>query len=155
MAAFPDKFAKEIFRLALLLAMVCHLHLSTAAGATLQLKTGEKTIQAEVASSPASRDYGLMNRHSLPADNGMLFVFPNEQRHCMWMRNTPIPLSVAFIDQKGIIINIANMQPGTYDYYCATEPVPYALEMNLGWFLESKVLPGTAISGLEKAPPGR
>ena len=66
-----------------------------------------------------------------------------------------MPLSVAFINPQGIIVNIADMQPGSDDFYCAAKPASYALEMNLGWFLNNRVLPGTPVTGLEAAPPGR
>lgn len=121
----------------------------------IQLKAGTRVITAEVAATLASRDQGLMHRHSLPADRGMLFVFPEARRHCMWMRNTHIPLSVAFLDDKGIIVNIAEMRPDTEDLHCAAMPVRYALEMNEQWFQGNSLFSGSRIDGLEKAPTGR
>jgi uncharacterized membrane protein (UPF0127 family) len=122
---------------------------------TLILKAGAYHIKAEVAATRASRELGLMNRLSLPADSGMLFVHPVADTYCMWMRNTLIPLSVAFLDDKGKIVNIADMQPLTENNHCAAKPVRYELEMNLGWFRKRGIGPGTHISGLEKAPLGR
>jgi len=73
----------------------------------------------------------------------------------MWMKNTYIPLSVAFIDEGGVIVSIADMKPQTEDSHCAARPARYALEMNQGWFATKGVTPGAKISGLEKAPPPR
>jgi len=121
----------------------------------LVLKAGGHRISAEVAATLSSRELGLMNRSSLPADSGMLFVFPEDHPYCMWMHDTLIPLSVAFLDDKGTIVTIADMLPRTDDTHCAAGPVRYALEMNLGWFRKNGVRPGARISGLEKAPQGR
>jgi uncharacterized membrane protein (UPF0127 family) len=82
----------------------------------------------------------------------MLFVFTDEANHAMWMKNTFIPLSVAFIDSKGVITNIEDMKPHTEDAHPATRPVRYALEMNLGWFAKRGIKAGAKIEGLEKAP---
>lgn len=122
---------------------------------TLELNAGVYRIEAEYAETPESRDKGLMDRNSLPASRGMLFIFPEARRHCMWMRNTHIPLSVAFIDDEGIIVNFADMPPDTDDYYCAARPVRYALEMNGGWFKKRLISPGARISGIGQAPPGQ
>jgi len=121
----------------------------------IRLHAGSHPIEAEVAATPVTRDKGLMNRPLLPANRGMLFIFPKERTHCMWMRNTTIPLSVAFIDSRGTIVNIAEMPPATDDYYCSDKPVRYALEMNQGWFRDKGVAPGTRIRDIDKSPPGR
>ena len=119
------------------------------------LNVGTHQIEAEVAATPVTRDKGLMNRPLLPANRGMLFIFPEERAYCIWMRNTIIPLSVAFIDSNGIIVNIAQMPPGTDDYYCADRPVRYALEMNYIWFRNKGVTPGTRIKDIHKSPHGQ
>jgi uncharacterized membrane protein (UPF0127 family) len=85
----------------------------------------------------------------------MLFVFPETDKHCMWMRNTLLPLSVAFLDEKGRIINVEDMQPRTENNHCAAKPARYALEMNLGWFKARGLGQGFAILGIEKTPSGR
>ncbi len=85
----------------------------------------------------------------------MLFVFPDVARHCMWMKNTFVPLSVAFIDERGVILNIADMQPLNEDSHCASGPARFALEMNQGWFAAKGIKAGAKISGIEKAPPPR
>jgi hypothetical protein len=119
---------------------------------TLQLSAGIHLIQAEVANTSSSRAQGLMFRKSLGANQGMLFVFPAAGPQCMWMKNTYVALSVAFIDERGIILNIADMKPQTEDSHCAVAPARYALEMSQGWFAAKGIKPGARISGIEKAP---
>jgi hypothetical protein len=118
----------------------------------LELSAGMYRIEAEVAANDQHRQVGLMNRKTMPAQRGMLFVFQQERTHCMWMRNTLIPLSVAFIDADGYIINIENMQPQTEDNHCAKVPARYALEMNEGWFAQRGIKPGFRLQGIDKAP---
>ena len=118
----------------------------------MELSAGFHRIEAEVAANDQNRQVGLMNRTAMPPQRGMLFVFPQERTHCMWMRNTLIPLSVAFIDADGVIINIENMQPQTEDNHCAKVPARYALEMNLGWFAQRGIKPGVKLQGIDKAP---
>ena len=96
-----------------------------------------------------------MHRRMMPENRGMLFVFRDVSRHAMWMKNTYIPLSVAFIDEKGVITNIEDMKPHTETPHGATSPVRYALEMNLGWFAKRGIKAGAKIDGLEKAPVPR
>ena len=113
-----------------------------------QLMAGMHVIQAETAISDPQRRQGLMFREQMPANSGMVFVFDVPAVQCMWMKNTLIPLSVAFIDEQGTIVNIEDMQPKSLDNHCSTKPVKYALEMNLGWFAQKHVKPGSKISGL-------
>jgi uncharacterized membrane protein (UPF0127 family) len=120
---------------------------------TVQLGAGMHLIRAEVADRDASRATGLMHRTALPPNGGMLFVFEETTVHCMWMRNTLLPLSVAFIDERGAIINIADMQPRTEDSHCAARPARYALEMAQGWFAERGIRAGHRLRGLEKVGP--
>jgi uncharacterized protein len=121
----------------------------------LELFAGMHRIEAEVAATAESRQTGMMLRTSMPSHRGMLFVFSEVAKHCMWMRNTLVPLSVAFLDEKGRILNIEDMQPRTEDNHCSTGPARYALEMNLGWFRSRGMGAGFSISGIEKTPKGR
>ena len=118
----------------------------------IDLTAGFHRIEAEVAANQANRQRGLMMRERMATNHGMLFVFPQAERHCMWMRNTYLPLSVAFLDEQGRILNIENMQPQTENNHCAVAPARFALEMNRGWFAGKGIKPGQRIGGLEKAP---
>lgn len=121
----------------------------------VELTAGFHRIEAEVAATDQNRQTGLMQRKSMPAQRGMLFVFPQPNAYCMWMRNTLIPLSVAFLDAEGKIINIEDMQPQTEDNHCAKKMASYALEMNIGWFAQRGLKAGTRLNGIEKAPRGQ
>jgi uncharacterized membrane protein (UPF0127 family) len=113
-----------------------------------QLNAGIHVIRAEVVSDPGTRAQGLMHRKTLPQSGGMLFIFDEHATHCMWMKNTLIPLSVAFIDDRGTIVNIADMEPQTEASHCAAQPVKYALEMNRGWFAARGIKPGSRLGGI-------
>lgn len=134
------------------LALTVWSAISLAEMPVMELTAGFHRIEAEVAADSQNRQIGLMNRKSMPPQRGMLFVFTEKNTHCMWMRNTFIPLSVAFIDEQGVIINIEDMQPQTENNHCAKVPARYALEMNLGWFAQRAIKPGTKLGGIEKAP---
>jgi uncharacterized membrane protein (UPF0127 family) len=114
----------------------------------VQLKAGIHLIRAEVAADFATRGRGLMHRKSLAPNAGMLFIFDAPATHCMWMKNTYIPLSVAFLDDKGEIINIADMQPHSEQSHCAARPARYALEMDRGWFAGRGIKPGSRVGGI-------
>ena len=105
-------------------------------------------IRAELADTFPTRMQGLMHRKALAQNAGMLFVFDDTNIHCMWMKNTLIPLSVAFIDEAGAIVNIADMQPHDEQSRCASRPVRFALEMERGWFAKRGIKPGTRLGGL-------
>jgi len=140
-----------------LVGLLAGLAISAAAWAqsampVMELSAGFHRIEAEVAANDQNRQVGLMNRKAMPPQRGMLFVFTQDNTHCMWMRNTLLPLSVAFMDADGKIINIEDMQPQTEDNHCARRPARYALEMNLGWFAQRGIKPGVKLGGLDKAP---
>lgn len=121
----------------------------------IEVKVAGKPLSVEVAATSQDRSTGLMHRRMLPEDWGMLFVFPDVAYHGMWMRNTLIPLSVAFLDDKGVIINIRDMKPQTEETHAASNPARYALEVNAGWFRKHGIGPGAKITGLEAAPAPR
>lgn len=112
----------------------------------LQIKSIE--VRAELADTPALQQRGLMFRQSLQKNHGMVFVFAKPERYCMWMKNTPLALSVAFINAQGRIVNIEEMAPLTETSHCAEQSVPYALEMEKGWFRQNGVTPGELVRGL-------
>lgn len=113
----------------------------------ITLNAGIHNISAEVAQSPQERATGLMFRHSMPANQGMLFVFGQAEQQCFFMKNTLIPLDIAFVADDGTIVNIDHMKPQTLDNHCSAKPVRMVLEMNLGWFAKKGVSPGSKLMG--------
>jgi len=143
-----------LLRIALLLACLGGPALAMAQAQrlpTTQLTAGIHLITAEIAATDPARIRGLMFRQSLPTNHGMLFIFDGKAGHCMWMRNTLIPLSVAFVEDDGSIVNIEDMQPHDERSHCAKKPVRYALEMTQGWFSQKGVLPGMKLGRLPQA----
>ena len=117
-------------------------------------RTGTTSIRAEVADDDAERSAGLMFRESLAPDSGMLFVMPSVGPASFWMKNTLIPLSVAFLDENGTIMEIHDMQPKSEKIVKSTfSRIAYALEMQQGWFGKKNIWPGERVSGLP--PPVR
>jgi len=116
----------------------------------IPLTTGMHVIQAEVVATEAERQQGLMFREHMAQNEGMVFLFGAPAGVCMWMKNTLIPLSVAFIDDDGKIVNIESMKPQSLESHCSKKPVRYALEMNEGWFRQKNIKPGSTIDGLPK-----
>lgn len=118
------------------------------------LSAGMHNVQAQVAASPDQRQIGLMYRREMPTNEGMLFVFEDASRQCFWMRNTLLPLSIAFVADDGTIVNVADMKPMTEDSHCSSKPVRYALEMNAGWFAKRGIGPGSKLGGAPFAKRG-
>lgn len=114
---------------------------------TTQLTAGMHLIRAEIADEEGERQIGLMHRPSMPANEGMVFVFERPEQQCFWMRNTLIPLSIAFLDDEGRIVNIEEMKPLSDDSHCSKKPVRFVLEMNKGWFDKRGLKPGSVIGG--------
>ena len=124
---------------------------ASAAPAALSTRTltihGAK-LTVEVAATPQSRETGLMNRFSLPRDHGMLFVFEASEPRAFWMKNTYVPLSIAFVDSTGRILNIEDMRPRDESSHWSRGPAMYAIEVRQGWFAEKGIQPGDAVEGL-------
>ncbi|HUP96740.1 MAG TPA: DUF192 domain-containing protein [Usitatibacter sp.] len=118
--------------------------------ATATLKMGAHALKVEVVKSDADRSKGLMYREKLGRDDGMLFIFDEPAYHSMWMKNTLIPLSVAFVDAQGVILNILDMEPQTLDSHMSAGPSIYAIETNKGWFAAKKIKAGDKVAGLPK-----
>jgi hypothetical protein len=119
---------------------------------TVTLTINAQKIVAEVASTPQQRATGLMHRFSLQQDHGMLFVFERPEPLSFWMKNTFIPLSIAFLDATGRILNIEDMVPQTETMHWSRGPALYALEMRRGWFLERGIRAGDRVEGVGKLP---
>lgn len=111
------------------------------------LSIGIHQIEAQVASTHEETSTGLMYRKEMPQSEGMLFVFPQSNRLCFWMKNTLIPLTAAFIAEDGSIVNLENMKPQTTESHCASKPVRFVLEMNQGWFSKRGIKPGFKFAG--------
>lgn len=122
---------------------------------TYPLKIGRHEIRAEVANTEEIRRQGLMFRERLGENSGMIFLYPKPEVTAMWMKNTRIALSVAFIDSGGRILNIEDMVPFSEDAHASRGAAAYALEMNRGWFGKRGIKPGDRVEGLSKLPPAR
>ncbi|MDE2605506.1 MAG: DUF192 domain-containing protein [Burkholderiales bacterium] len=138
-----------------LLALACAAALAASAFAQqaqmdlprVRLGAGMYVIDAQVASTDDQRMTGLMFRKEMPQQEGMLFVFDFASQQCFWMKNTLLPLSVAFIDDDGTVVNIDEMKPQTLDSHCSARPVRYVLEMNKGWFAKRGIRAGARLTG--------
>jgi uncharacterized membrane protein (UPF0127 family) len=100
-----------------------------------------------VARTPQQQQIGMMMRTQMAQHEGMLFVFDDVSARCFWMKNTLLPLSIAFIADDGTIVNLADMQPRSEASHCSTKPVRYALEMNQGWFVKRGIQAGYRLKG--------
>lgn len=166
MSAFSPRssFARDNRRMKKLFAPF--LALVLALGATLSLAqdqpqlnlprvtlmAGMHRIDAQVAATVDQRMTGLMHRREMPQHEGMLFVFEQPTQQCFWMKNTLLPLSIAFIADDGTIVNVDEMAPQTLDSHCSAKPVRYVLEMNTGWFAKKRIGAGTKLSGAPFRP---
>ena len=118
----------------------CDLRITTAAGKNIR-------VMAEIADTEFRRMKGLMFRESMQENRGMLFVFEHEQHLSFWMKNTYIPLSIAYIDRRGVIMEIHDMKPlDTSITYPSKNPAKYALEVNQGWFRKHAINAGKQAS---------
>ncbi|OGP55382.1 MAG: hypothetical protein A2162_11725 [Deltaproteobacteria bacterium RBG_13_52_11b] len=111
----------------------------------IPLYVKDKEIRVEVAKAPEERGRGLMGRKQLGDSEGMLFIFETEDYHSFWMKNTLIPLSIAFIDKEGRIVRVTDMKPLTLESHAPPKPVLYALEMKQGWFSANGIKVGDVI----------
>jgi uncharacterized membrane protein (UPF0127 family) len=117
----------------------------------VKLSAGMHVIDAQVAATAEQRMTGLMHRKDMPQHEGMLFVFESPSEQCFWMKDTLLPLAIAFVADDGTIVNIDEMKPQTLDSHCSQKPVRYVLEMNSGWFAKKGIKPGQKLAG----PPFR
>ena len=113
----------------------------------VKITAGMHQLSAQVAQTPEQRQTGLMHRKEMPQGEGMLFVFEQPTQQCFWMKNTPLPLTAAFVADDGVIVNLADMKPQSTDPHCSAKPVRYVLEMNQGWFAKKGVKAGARLGG--------
>jgi uncharacterized membrane protein (UPF0127 family) len=113
----------------------------------VQLTAGEHCIQVYVARSDEERALGLMHRRELPKDEGMLFMCEDRAVQNFWMKDTPLPLSIAFLEEDGTILKIADLAPHDLEAESSEHPVRFVLEVNQGWFDQRGISPGVRLSG--------
>ena len=135
-------------RLSLSITLLSCASMAQAQTKSLQLSAGMHLIQAEVAATEAQREQGLMYREKMAANAGMLFVFGTPSTQCMWMKNTPLPLSAAFMDEQGRIVDVIDLEPLSTAIRCSREPARYALEVNQGWFRQHRQGVGDQVKGI-------
>ena len=134
------------------------LALTLALGATgcsargeARLKIGDHKLAVEVAETPGEQALGLMNRESLPTDRGMIFVFGEPKKASFWMKNTSIPLDLAFLDSEGVILEIHPLVPfEETPVESKSQKVAYAIETNRDWFSSRGLKPGIRVQGLPR-----
>jgi uncharacterized membrane protein (UPF0127 family) len=114
---------------------------------TVDITAGMFRVKAEVARTEEQRELGLMLRKDMAPHEGMLFVFDDTELHCFWMKNTLLPLSIAFIADDGTVVNVADMAPETTESHCPAKPIRFALEMNQGWFAKHGIKAGYKLGG--------
>lgn len=148
----PARTASRRLLIGALLTMAClpARHVLGDPLLTFPLSIRGHRIRAELADTPESRMTGLMGRRSLAQDTGMLFVFDRPAPQAMWMKNTYIPLSVAFISADGRILNIEDMTPQTEVVHRSAGEVLYALEMEKGWFARKGIRAGDRVEGIAR-----
>jgi uncharacterized membrane protein (UPF0127 family) len=120
--------------------------------AEITLELGRGIIKAEVANTPASRERGMMKRKRFGINRGMLFVLDTPEAVCLWMKNTGIPLSAAFIDNSGLVVKTVDLEPNSKEEKCAPVPIRYVLEVNRHWFDQNDVKPGSKLYKLPTSP---
>jgi uncharacterized protein len=117
--------------------------------ATVQLHIKSNVLNTEVADTPLTSERGLMFRDSMPDDHGMLFIFDHPKTASFWNRNTKIPLSIAYVDSAGKIVEIKSLRPFDETPVPSTsDQIAFALEVNEGWFSRHGIITGTRIQGL-------
>ena len=117
----------------------------------VELTIKNAKLKTEVVADNMTRSVGLMNRFSLAPDHGMLFVFAQSEPLAFWMKNTFVPLSIAYVDSKGVIVSIVDMKPHDESTHPSGAPAMFAIEMKQGWFKERGIAVGDKVDGLDKA----
>lgn len=145
----------RILLLASTLLCSCAEKQSAPEGELYSLRIRGTAVQVEAARNNRQRALGLMYRESLPADRGMLFIYRDEQVRSFWMKDTKIPLSIAFINAAGRIVDIQDLEPGDQVSRRSEAPAAYALEVNRGWFAAAGITEGDEVKGLDGVPPAQ
>lgn len=138
------------FAFALALAVSCFSATAQTPQTTLErttLRAGQRLIDAQIARSSQEQGTGLMHREAMPRDEGMLFPFDGDRRRCVWMRDTPLPLTVAFLDAQGHVLKLVDLHPMSEQIHCSDAPARFVLEMNRGWFIGAGIEVGSRVLG--------
>ena len=143
----PARLAWLITGLALLANGLVHAQKPQTSLPRAALSVGMYRIDAQIATTSEQHATGLMFRTEMPQQEGMLFVFLQPTQQCFWMKNTLIPLSVAFVADDGTIVNLDEMKAQTLNAHCSEKPVRYVLEMNTGWFAKKGLKAGNKLQG--------
>lgn len=114
---------------------------------TIDLQAGIHLIKTELAITPQQQQIGMMFRREMGTNEGMLFISEDSSQRCFWMRNTLVPLTIAFLADDGTIVNLADMDAQSDRSHCSAKPVRFALEMNRGWFAKRGLKAGSKIKG--------
>lgn len=141
--------AKSLFRLLTVCFAIGAAHGTELPVVTLQID--DHSLQTELAVTPEERSTGLMHREHLPEDAAMLFVYSAVGERCFWMQNTLIPLTLAFLDGDGTVLQLVDMEPLSREVHCSDRPVQFALEVNQGWFAERGLGVGDLVRGLPES----
>ena len=134
-------------RIALLLSLMA-VATTAQPAEPLRLQLGGHQLQAEYADTFLQRQRGLMGRSELASDSGMLFRFDEVRRHCLWMKDTPLPLSAAFFDEDGVLVDVIDLEPFNTEIRCSKRPARYALEMDQGWFADRQIGRDARLDGI-------
>ena len=134
-------------RIALLLSLMA-VATTAQPAEPLRLQLGGHQLQAEYADTFLQRQRGLMGRSELASDSGMLFRFDEVRRHCLWMKDTPLPLSAAFFDEDGVLVDVIDLEPFNTQIRCSQRPARFALEMDQGWFAEREIGRDARLEGI-------
>jgi len=143
----PPRAAWLIVCLALTALGLAHAQKPQTSLPRTALSVGMYRIDAQLATTSEQHAAGLMFRTDMPQQEGMLFVFQQPAQQCFWMKNTLIPLSVAFVADDGTIVNLDEMKAQTLNAHCSEKPVRYVLEMNTGWFAKKGLKAGNRLQG--------
>jgi uncharacterized membrane protein (UPF0127 family) len=159
MTTFPGRFLLRSVALLLTFSLISFLGgcqpkqaKSSAFGLRIaEIRISNSPLTVEIADTPQASQNGLMFRDSLPDDRGMLFIFDQPRKASFWMKNTKIPLSIAYIDSAGGILEIKSMNPLDETVVpSSSNQVAYALEVNQGWFGRHGISPGAKIDGIPR-----
>lgn len=145
------RFERATWTSALALVVVLSSACAAEEDARQALRIGTHHFEVEIAATPEQRQRGLMGRDHLADNGGMLFVFEEAGQHCFWMHDTPLPLSIAFIDDAGHIVDLADMHPHSDTLHCPAAPVRYALEIEQGGFTRRTIVPGMQVQNLQSS----